>query len=132
MLDMYRELRGDPLESWSDSSRSLQRHVLPVIDEAFRRGALAAFRLPRTEVPADLTPEDAAPAPDSQPADWVELVLADEDGEPYVGPYRIELPGGKVITGQLNLGGRIRVDAIVTGSCQVTFPGLDEPSVSAK
>ena len=91
-------------------------------ERAFERGELVAFTLPRFQVRADLfqAPEVAEPAPDA-PTDWVEIVAEDKDGEPYVGAYSLELPDGRVISGQLSAGGRVRFDGINPGACKVTF-----------
>ncbi len=60
---------------------------------------------------------------------WIEIVLLDEDKNPVPGhAYRIQLPGGGVVTGKLNSKGRARVDGIDPGTCKVTFPQLDKSS----
>jgi hypothetical protein len=78
------------------------------------------------EPPQPGSDTDAAP-----PADvgWVEVTVADDEGQPYTGAYRVELPDGRVVSGRLNMGGVLRFDGIPPGSCQVTFPDLDQSSV---
>lgn len=58
---------------------------------------------------------------------WIEIELVDEEDQPVPGEkYRITLPDGKVAEGTLDEKGFARVDAIVPGTCQITFPNLDK------
>jgi hypothetical protein len=134
VLEMYEELRW-PIFHWRPASTDeLQQDVLPEIEEAFECGRLVAFKSPRPDIRADLFPPEkgADSAQEVEPSDWVEIVCRDEEGEPYVGPYQLELPDGRVVSGQLNMGGRVRLDGITAGSCKVTFPELEKLSVSAE
>lgn len=58
---------------------------------------------------------------------FVEFQLIGEDGN-GIGyeEYAITLPGGKVITGELDATGLVRVDGIPAGTCQLSFPKLDK------
>ena len=58
----------------------------------------------------------------------LEIELVDEDDEPVAGePYRVELPSGDVLQGNLNSLGKAMLTGIVdSGNCKVTFPRLDE------
>jgi hypothetical protein len=40
--------------------------------------------------------------------------------------YRITLPDGSVAEGTLDENGFARVEGIVPGTCQITFPSLDK------
>lgn len=62
------------------------------------------------------------------PVHWIEIVLVGEDMEPIPDvEYRIILPTNEIVRGYLDDKGRARVDGIPTaGTCQVTFPMLDE------
>ena len=58
---------------------------------------------------------------------WIEIELVDEDGNPVPGEqYSITLPDGSVASGTLDGQGKARVDGIDPGTCQVTFPNLDQ------
>jgi type VI secretion system secreted protein VgrG len=60
---------------------------------------------------------------------WIEIKLVDTEGKPVPGePYQITLPDGSVSDGTLDQNGFARVDGIDPGSCQVTFPNLDQDS----
>lgn len=66
------------------------------------------------------------PPPPHQQVTWIALELNSEDGQPMAGQtYRITTPDGKVKQGQLDKEGRVRVDDIKVGSCEITFPDLD-------
>lgn len=58
---------------------------------------------------------------------WIEIEMIDEEDEPVPGmAYRITLPDGAVAEGTLDEKGFARVEGIVPGTCQITFPDLDE------
>lgn len=58
---------------------------------------------------------------------WIEIVLFDHEGNPVPGQaYKIRLPNGEVVTGNLDSRGLARVDGIDAGTCKVTFPALDK------
>jgi hypothetical protein len=60
---------------------------------------------------------------------WIEIVLYDVKGHPVPGhAYRIQLPDGSVVTGNLDSRGSARVNGIDPGTCKVTFPELDKTS----
>lgn len=60
---------------------------------------------------------------------WIEIALFDEEGHPVPGhAYRIRLPNGSVLRGNLDSRGCARVNGIDAGVCKVTFPELDKTS----
>jgi len=57
---------------------------------------------------------------------WIAIKLVDQDGEPVPGEeYRITLPDGSTVEGDLDKGGFARVNGIDPGTCQVSFPTID-------
>ena len=67
--------------------------------------------------------------PDEAPQNpsWIEIVLLDEESNPVAGEtYRVTLPDESVAEGTLDGNGFARVDGFDAGSCQVTFPNLDQ------
>jgi hypothetical protein len=131
LLELHDQISGRPCDLRSRAE--LERTVLPDLARAFQNGDLVAFRLPRAQFRADLARPEEQPhlAPEPGPTDWLEIVVRQEDGEPYVGAYRLELPGGRVISGWLDAGGRVRFNDIRSGTCKVTFPQLETISLSA-
>lgn len=76
-------------------------------------------------VAEDAPPSERAPVELS----WIEIVLHDgtEQKNPVGGErYRVTTANGKVIEGNLDGRGRARIEGIVPGTCQVTFPNLDQ------
>jgi hypothetical protein len=58
---------------------------------------------------------------------WIEIQLIGEDGKGIAGEaYEIRLPGGTIVSGTLDDGGVARVENIAAGTCQVSFPNLDQ------
>jgi hypothetical protein len=58
---------------------------------------------------------------------WIEIQLVGEDGLPISGEaWVITIPGGRIITGTLDVNGVARVDGIPMGKCHVSFPKLDK------
>jgi type VI secretion system secreted protein VgrG len=107
-----------------------------IADNADPGSEVRCFRHQRLEreaqAPGSLA-ADAAPtynpkAPENKnKKSWIEIELKDEDGNPVPGErYRITLPDGSVYEGTLDEKGLARVDHIDPGTCQITFPELDE------
>jgi type VI secretion system secreted protein VgrG len=59
---------------------------------------------------------------------WIEIEMVDEDNNPVPGEaYSITLPDGETVAeGTLDDKGFARVDGIDPGTCQITFPDLDQ------
>lgn len=58
---------------------------------------------------------------------WVEVELVGEDDSPIPNePYEIELPGGRIVKGNLDAEGKVRIESIPPGLCRVSFPDLDK------
>ncbi len=81
-----------------------------------------------SSAPAPLSgPATDAPAAAATPKTWIEIKLVDKDGLPVPGEYyRIKLTDGSVAEGTLDADGHARVDGIDPGSCEVTFPHMDQ------
>jgi hypothetical protein len=77
----------------------------------------------------DERPVGSGMLPCGRRSHWVEFELLDE-GEPAAGlRYELRLPG-RVVTGELNGRGRVRVDGIAEeGTCTIVFPQLDAEAV---
>lgn len=64
--------------------------------------------------------------PPPRKSHWIQIELVDSLGKPAAGVcYRIELPDGMPVTGNLDMDGRATVKQIAGGTCRVTFPDLD-------
>ena len=56
---------------------------------------------------------------------WIEVRLVDDHQAPLGGAkYRLILADSSVIAGKLDDDGRVRIDGIVKGMCQIAFPEL--------
>ncbi len=76
-----------------------------------------------------VTPSQARGAAPRQELDWIEIQVVDDNQQPYAGSYKIVLPDGRKLEGVLGAAGTIRADAIMAGSCQVSFPDLDATTI---
>jgi type VI secretion system secreted protein VgrG len=86
-------------------------------------GAMPDGEVERVEAEPEL-PDDLPPPVELT---WIEIHLVDAEGEPVGGErYRVIAPDKKVFEGNLDGDGRARVEGIVPGTCQVTFPDVDE------
>lgn len=56
---------------------------------------------------------------------WIEVRLVDTEQHPMAGePYRLRLPDQSIREGSLDEEGKVRVDGIPAGQCQVSFPQI--------
>jgi hypothetical protein len=106
--------------------------VATIGDELLRavRGGALVLRRSRPKslaLPVDIPDEPLGP--EAQPTAWIEIRVADEAGKalPNI-DYKIECPDGRVRVGSTNASGIAREEGLVDGTCQVTFPGLDQSS----
>jgi hypothetical protein len=57
---------------------------------------------------------------------WIAIHLIDEKGRPVSGEdFKITLPDGTVVEGNLDGKGRAKITGIDSGSCKVSFPNRD-------
>lgn len=82
---------------------------------------------------SDLASDDADIPANNEPPPaltFIEIELLDHEGEPVANePYWIRDPEGNEYTGNTDASGMARVDSIVTGICQVSFPERDGGAV---
>jgi len=111
------EVRGRARRAFETGALGLHPHVRDL------RPLCDVFELP-TEDLAD----EAPPAQEMQATHTLELAMVDDDDQPVANEaYRVELPDGMVIEGQLDAQGRALLTGIEdAGNCTVTFPRLDE------
>jgi hypothetical protein len=85
-----------------------------------------------------------AQAPDSGPAltpsqikklttktDWIEIEVVDQDGEPYTGSYKIELPSGTASDGNFNPEGFLGDYDLDSGNCNLLLVDRKTPKGAA-
>jgi len=105
-----------------------------IADNADPGSDAPSYRKQRAEMqPAQRAAEEApSHDPNSEESrhrrSWIDIELADETGQPVPGEaYRVTLPDGSTLAeGTLDERGRARIEGIDPGSCQVTFPRLDQ------
>lgn len=70
---------------------------------------------------------------DEKKKSWIAIKLVDENNMCIPGEaYRITLPDGTKIEGELDEKGYAKVSGIDPGTCQVTFPELDKEAWKPK
>jgi hypothetical protein len=63
--------------------------------------------------------------------DWIEIEVVDQDDEPYLGHYRLELADKSVLEGELDEQGFVGVYEIKSGNCTLLIGDVNEPSAGA-
>jgi hypothetical protein len=58
--------------------------------------------------------------------EWIEIEVVDDLGEPYTGPYQIELPDGSIVKGNFDKDGLWGDYEIEPGSCVLVLPEVPE------
>lgn len=109
--------------------------VRTAVEEALNEGALrlaphVVDLRPVVDL-IDVEPESLVVDDDEEEVEethTLELELQDPDGAPVPNAaYSVELPGGDVVTGQLNALGKAMLTGIHgTGDCKITFTGYDQ------
>lgn len=114
--------------------------VRAAVERALQEGALSLaphvvdLRPLVENIPIE--PEPLVEAGDEQEVEathTLELELLDPDGAPVPNAaYSVELPGGEVVTGQLDARGKAMLTGIEgSGSCKITFTGYDQDAWEA-
>ncbi len=101
---------------------------MPDLIAALREGRLVIWGYRRCAVaaPAVLPNQRPVVRPEPKVKTWIEIVLLDQDGRPVPRePYQLTLPDGATRSGNLDDNGFVRVEGIVPGSCDVSFPKID-------
>jgi hypothetical protein len=129
LLDVYEALGGRMRAGLSTlERRSFLEQVWTEVEEAFQTERLALVQLPRPVfIPSEKEEiEDSDWEDKSEPTSWVGIQLEDEDGEPVSGQrVRIKMADGTFREAVSDDKGRIRLDGIPEGNCQVEFVGID-------
>jgi hypothetical protein len=117
---------------WNVDGPAISR-LKVVVRRALREGRLVAYQtsLRGSAGAGAEVEEEARPAEQARREEktWIEIVLMDDDDPPQPVPfkkYKIELPSGEGREGMLDAHGRAMIVGIDPGTCQVTFPDLDE------
>jgi type VI secretion system secreted protein VgrG len=72
-------------------------------------------------------PEESEPPAEEEDRTWIEIEMVDDTGQPVAGErYRVTLPDGSVREGTLDQNGFAHIGGIEPGTCEITFPELDE------
>jgi hypothetical protein len=129
LLEVYEALGGRVHSGLSSLERgAFLEQVWTEVEAAFESDRLALLRLPQPVfIPSEWEKAEEEDWEDrSEPTSWVGLVLEDEEGEPVAGQrVRIKLADGTVRESVSDDKGRIRLDGIPQGNCQVEFLGMD-------
>lgn len=104
--------------------------VLDALAARVAEGRLALVgHKPALKVPP-VKREPPPPPPEAPPREtsWLEIELKDEEGAPVAfARYRVDLPDGRIMEGDLDAEGRARVEGVEPGTGKVSFPDLDSP-----
>jgi type VI secretion system secreted protein VgrG len=77
--------------------------------------------------PPDAPTHDPNAEENKDKTHWIEVELVDEAGKPVAGrPFEIKLPDGSYYTGTTDDKGKGKVENIDPGSCDISFPDLDQ------
>lgn len=77
--------------------------------------------------------DDSSDVVSPEKKSWIAIKLVDEDGKPVPNEeYRVILPDGSTVEGDLNKRGFACLRGIDPGTCQITFPNLDQSAWKPK
>lgn len=130
LLDVYEALGGRVRAGLSNlERRSFLEQVWTEVEEAFQVERLALLQLPRPVfIPSEPEEKEEEEWEEEEivPKSWVGIELKDEDGAPVAGQrVRIKLPDGSAREAVTDSKGRVRLDGVEAGKCQVELLGID-------
>ena len=100
--------------------------VRPEQVDAFGGGAVAPCAGPGPSGPPRPSAGASVRIVDPAKSAWIGIELTDDEGHPHVGAeYGVTLPDGEALDGTLDESGRVRIEGIDPGTCQVRFPEYD-------
>jgi type VI secretion system secreted protein VgrG len=68
--------------------------------------------------------------PDPAKTHWIEIEVVDQDGNPLRGKhYKIKTPNGQLAESYTDEHGKAKIEYIDAGSCEITFPEIDQNDV---
>lgn len=113
------------------SSGEAWQQILRDLEDAFTSGWLVihAERPPAIASGEKPVPPGGSPRPPARPEPaltLVEIALVDEGGHPIANePVRLVTPEGRTIHATTDPMGLVRIESVVAGVCDVTFPWID-------
>lgn len=119
-----------------DPARLVQSVAAALAGGGLKVGSAGPSRPSHHSTPSSPVEEPAsepavAQAPREPELTWIEVELVGEDDKPVAGErYRLTLSTGRVLEGSLNAQGRVRIERMVPGTCDLTFPRLDREAWS--
>ncbi len=129
IVDIHDRITLMPARLYRGSASERRLSVVAVLERAFRRGELVAttiafrtimLQIDVVEEPA-LGPETTTS--EEAPKDFFEATVKDALGKPAKDlPYKLRTPDGKWREGKTDGSGKIRVDDIDRGYCELSFP----------
>jgi len=132
MMSLRRFLCGIAFDA--DISRLSDYQIIEQVARQLTSGRFRISKLPITEIgPSTAEGLPEPPVQEIRPRKeeektWIEIELVDEENQPVAGKkYRITLADGKTIAqGMTDSSGLARIAGIDPGTCEVTFPDLDQ------
>ncbi len=111
---------------------SLKTPEAPVDADSAQPGKDTTYSRTGQQAEGEAPPDQAGTAPEAAEEEtdssWIEIELVDEAGQPVPGEaYEITCPDGETIRrGNLDQRGQAHVSVPTSGSCQISFPNLDQ------
>ncbi len=145
VLQMFEAVSAQPIPASGVVEPEVRRWVIEALQHAFRRARLVAMcpmpaapgrsgGAPATGASRAERPTPAPPPSPQKPRaltpkkTWIEIVLVDADDHPIARERcLLRLPDGSERIETLDDEGRLRVDGIDPGRCEITFPDRDGP-----
>lgn len=113
------------------AERMSTQSLKDLVAGALRDKRLIAYRTTRPVVQLQIA-EVPTLGPEASPVSWIEVVLVDQDKKPVPDErYLIKTSDGKIWSGTTDLNGKVRLEDIQPGDCDVSFPDLDPGSWTA-
>jgi hypothetical protein len=115
--------------AWNQLIANCIKNNYAPLPNPFLKGGGPATKSAAPEKTASFKPSKPPAEEKKAKKTFVHIALLDAEGKPVAKePYKVTLPDGRIVSGELDQNGTARIDNVDPGKCKIRFPELDKVS----